>query len=231
MTLAVMGALLALALVDSTSIGTLGIPVVLLLAPRIRVSRVFLYLGALGLFYFLLGVPLLLGLDYMVGLGDNLVTQGWAGGALIAFGVLLVLVSFVVDGSVRRWLGKPPRPSRWRARVQGAESSGSAVVLLALGAGAVEAASMLPYIAAMGLISSSGAGMGTQFGVLAGYVVVMMLPALILLGARVALNAKLTPLLERVDRWITKHGASTIGWVVGIVGVLIALQGLQMVNG
>lgn len=70
-----LGGLVVLALVDSTSAGTLGIPVWMLARQRIRVRPVLGYLAMITLFYWLLGVALLLGLDVLarvVGqLGEN----------------------------------------------------------------------------------------------------------------------------------------------------------------
>jgi hypothetical protein len=55
-------ALLGLALVDSTSFGTLLIPVWLMLAPgRVAAGRVVLFLGTVAASYLLLGVALLTG--------------------------------------------------------------------------------------------------------------------------------------------------------------------------
>ena len=51
-------ALAALALVDSTSFGTLGIPVYMLVQPRVRVAALLGYLATIAGFYWLLGVVL-----------------------------------------------------------------------------------------------------------------------------------------------------------------------------
>ena len=58
MTLPDVGVLAGLALLDSTSTGTLTIPVVMLLQPRVRFSRVLGYLTAISLFYWGLGLAL-----------------------------------------------------------------------------------------------------------------------------------------------------------------------------
>lgn len=58
-------ALLGLALVDNTSIGTIGVPIFLTIA-RIPVQRVLLYLSTITAFYVLVGSAVLLGL-----LGDH----------------------------------------------------------------------------------------------------------------------------------------------------------------
>ena len=58
--------------------------------------------------------------------------------------------------------------------------------------------------------------------VLAAYCVVMVLPALVLMAARVAAGRLVEPLLDRLNAGMTKNAASTTAWVVGIVGFLLA---------
>lgn len=78
MTIAIYAQLAVLALIDSTSIGTLLIPLWLLLRPDARrvVPRILLYLGVLAFFYLLVGIAMLSGVDWAVsGLGDGSLTQ------------------------------------------------------------------------------------------------------------------------------------------------------------
>ena len=57
MDLALAASLAALALIDSTSFGTLLIPIWLLLAPgRVRAGRMLVYLGTIAVFYFAVGM-------------------------------------------------------------------------------------------------------------------------------------------------------------------------------
>src|SRR5699024_11553258 len=65
---ALAASLAVLALVDSTSFGTLLIPIWFLLAPgRVRVGRVLVFLGTVAGFYFLVGIALVAGLRAIVG--------------------------------------------------------------------------------------------------------------------------------------------------------------------
>jgi hypothetical protein len=62
MSVTLAGALGALALVDSTSIGTLVLPIWLMLQPgRLRAGRIALFLLVVGAFYWLMGLALLAG--------------------------------------------------------------------------------------------------------------------------------------------------------------------------
>lgn len=227
-----LGGLVVLALIDSTSAGTLGIPVWMLAQSRIRMRPVLGYLGTIALFYWALGVALLLGIEALAGvvgrLGENPVVL-W--GQLVV-GVGLLAASFLFDDkpAARRRArreargGGPTRVERLKAAVVGEQATTRAVVLLALVAGVIEAASMLPYLAAMGLLTGSGLALGPQLLVLVGYVVVMVAPALLLLGLRVGLARTVEPLLGRINAWFAQRSDSMIGWVLGIVGVLLALD-------
>src|SRR5690606_34179519 len=148
------GALVVLALIDSTSFGTLLIPVWLLMSPgRVRVGRMLLYLGSIAGFYALVGLAVLLGAD---ALGETLErlssTRAFLVGQLVV-GAGLLAWSFKIEpiGGRRKTDDAPSagavRLGRWRERVLGSETgSGRALALLAVGAGLVEVATMLPYL-------------------------------------------------------------------------------------
>lgn len=231
MTLAVLAALAGLALVDSTSFGTLVLPLMMLLSARVRTRNVLLHLATLGVFYFGVGVLLMLGAEVAVGVAGPLLASPAARVAQLVLGVGLLALSFVIDPAVvarrRARRGLPPaEPSRWRRRALGADTTLPVVVGVALLAGAVEVASMLPYLGAVGLIVTAGVSWAAQLAVLAGYVAVMVLPALVLLGVRQAGGQRLEPRLERLEAWLTKRTAGASAWVVGIIGVLIGLDAL-----
>lgn len=233
MTLVLAGSLVALALIDSTSFGTLLIPIWLLLAPgKLRASRVLVFLGTVAAFYFLVGLILLAGAGIFLSAGSELLDSPVAARVQLVLGVGLVVLSFFIgkkkvneDGSP-----KPGRMLRWRERAMG-EGVGRGTILsltaLALGAALLEVATMLPYLAAIGLVGGSGMGFGLQVGVLAGYCVVMILPALVLLAGRLVARSRVEPLLIRISRWMEKSGAEASAWIVGILGFLIARDALQ----
>ncbi|MGW4500160.1 GAP family protein [Micromonospora sp. NPDC004336] len=212
--------LAGLALVDSTSIGTLFIPVWLLLAPgRVSVGRILAYLGTITAFYFAVGLVLVLGgarlADVLGGAMDNRPVL-WA---QLALGVGLFALSFRYDGKRR------PRGGgvlRWRDRVAGGNSSVRWLVGLALLAALAEVATMLPYLGAVGLLTTSGLGAGSVVGLLAGYCLVMVLPAVLLLAARVAWPRLVEPVLARLNAWIARSSGGMLGWIFGIAGFLLA---------
>ncbi|WP_420110943.1 GAP family protein [Pseudactinotalea sp.] len=253
--------LVALALVDSTSFGTLLIPLWLLLAPgRLRVHRVLIFLGTVAVYYFVLGVALLAGATWLTDtLGGFLATPA-AAWAQLALGVGLFVLSFKLDpkankkearqeasvaGSAGAAAAQPTEPTdaepapvrpgrvtRWRSRAMGAEGAGSLLALigLALAAAGIETASMLPYLSAIGLLTASDLTVAAGVPVLAGYCLVMILPALVLLAVRVLAYAWVRGPLERFEAWMSKSAASMTAWIVGILGVLLALDALGRVG-
>lgn len=226
MTFALAGALVVLALIDSTSFGTLLIPIWFLLAPgRVPVGRMLVFLGTVAGFYLTLGTLVLLGLDVALGR-----LNGWLENPAVIRGQLVLGIALLV-GSF--FIGKPrtdadgnPRPgriSRLRDRAMGQQGGGvGSLVALALGATLLEVATMLPYLGAIGLLGTSDLGVVERVAVLAAYCLVMVLPALVLLGLRVVARRQVEPLLQRIARWMERSGGEATAWIVGIVGFLIA---------
>ncbi len=151
----------------------------------------------------------------------------------LALGVFLFAISWRFDGKkaearAARQGAKPGRLVRWRARATGTEADASLLPLLglALGAVAIEVGTMLPYLAAIGLITTSDLGTGTSLGVLAAYCVVMVLPALLLLGGRMAAARFVEPRLARLEKWLSKNAVELTGWALGGLGVFLTLNAL-----
>lgn len=235
MTATLAASLAVLALVDSTSFGTLLIPIWLLLAPgRPPVRRVLVFLGTVAGFYFGVGLALLAGAGVVV---------AWTGDALespVAYRVQLVIGVGLVVWSF--WLGRSDgtkgegRFSRWRARLvgtqgnrgtegdQGTAGNGGLVALmgLALTVALLEIATMLPYLGATALISGSDLSPVERAATLAAYCLVMLLPALVLLVLRLVARRLVEPLLTTVGDWMERSSGETTAWIVGIVGFLIA---------
>lgn len=245
MTIAIYAQLAVLALIDSTSIGTLLIPLWLLLRPDTKrlVPRILLYLGVLGGFYLLLGVAVLGGASWLLGgLSLDSVAQipavQWGMG--IAGGLMLAYALFAGSGRKPVAVGAaaragdaptaddvPPAQRRWQLRIASALASRGGIIALALVAGLLEVPTMLPYLAAMGFLANSTLPLAGQLAVLALYCVVMLIPALLLLGLRVGLGARLDPFLLRASNKLGKFSAETVLWVVGIVGFLLLRSGLS----
>ncbi|HYG83505.1 MAG TPA: GAP family protein [Verrucomicrobiae bacterium] len=216
--------LLGLALVDSTSIGTLLIPLWLLSRSRLNQKSIGIYLITITVFYFLLGVALFYGVDFFKTLLAAPATTQMVNWLQLFVGAALLILSF-----------KPNRPkdtqqegkiAKLRTKLASADSSTVLVIGLALTAGLLEAATMLPYLAAIGILVNANSEPITAIGVLAVYCVVMILPALILFGLRLAMRAKIEPKIAAMERWATRHLTGSTAWLIGIAGFLIARDAL-----
>lgn len=262
------GTLGVLALVDSLSVGTLLIPVFLLLAPgRVRAGRVLLYLVTLAVFYLAVGMLFTLGLVNLVDVTQEVLTSPGGQVARLVVGAALLVGSFFVgrapadatsgalgsagsgrsapadagapspqvtprltppDAAAVGTATEPTAPAtasrltRWRDRLLAPGSSGTAVMAVALGAGLVEVATMLPYLVAMGMLAEAPLDMPVRFAALAGYCAVMILPAIVLLVLRIVAAPLVERPLARLAAWMERTGRENTAWIVGIVGFLIA---------
>ena len=102
----------------------------------------------------------------------------------------------------------------------------AALLGLALAAAGLETVSMVPYLSAIGLLTASELSWASGVVVLAGYCLVMIAPALVLLALRVVAYRWVRRPLERLEAWLTRTAAETTAWVVGIVGFLLARDAL-----
>jgi len=228
-TFAALAGLAGLALADSTSFGTLVLPLMMLLAPQVRVRNVMVYLVTIAAFYFAVGVALLVGTSAAIAAVGPALESTTAYVVQLVLGVALFAVSFVVDPKAqarrrdRRGLA-PKEPGQWRQRALGPDASVGVVMSVALLAGLIEVASMLPYLAAVGIIVAATLPFGEQLAVLGAYVAVMVAPALALLAVRRAAGPRMEPRLQRMEQWISRHTANATAWVLGAIGVLLALD-------
>lgn len=244
MTIAIYAQLAVLALIDSTSIGTLLIPLWLLLRPDARrvAPRILLYLGVLAGFYLLIGIAVLGGAGWVLsGLGADSLTHlpavQW--GMVLAGGAMLAYSLFAGSGKkpVKVVAGAPgadvaevtAAEQKWQSRLATALRSPGGIVTLALLAGLLELPTMLPYLAAIGLLANATLALPVEITILTLYCLLMLLPALALLVLRVALGARLDPLLLRISSKMGKFAGETLLWVVGIVGFLLLRAGLSAV--
>ncbi|WP_170163170.1 GAP family protein [Bogoriella caseilytica] len=238
------GVLAILALIDSTSFGTLLIPLWLLLSPgRLRAGRVLIYLAVVAGAYLLIGLALLTALLTVGDVALNQV-QSWreqpvfllAQGALAAG---LILFSLRLDpmteaGKARKRereaaRGSSGRVSRLRERAvgEGARGGLAALLALALSAVALEIATLIPYLAGIGLVAGADPGAPASAGLLLLYCAVMIAPALLLLLGRVLAHRHLEPLLRRLEGFLSKHAHGTVALVLFLLGIFLGLNALE----
>ncbi|PQZ97283.1 hypothetical protein CQ017_13565 [Arthrobacter sp. MYb224] len=247
--------LLILALIDATSIGTLVIPIWLLLRRDYRraIPRVIVYLGLLAAFYWVIGV--LIGSGWNLGAG--LVPAGFFQhptirllSLLLGAGMIIWALTYKTDAQKAAALRKsavggasreraeptdpatpgaagPQIPKNLRGFLARALDSKSGIAVLALVAGLLELPTMLPYLGAMAILKQSGWSEPMQLSLLAIYCVVMIVPGLIFAAIRAAAGDRLDNWLQRVGRKLGGYAQETLGWVVGIAGFLIIRAALD----
>lgn len=231
---AMIGMLALLALVDSTSFGTLLIPTWLLLDDeRPRVGRMLAYLGTIAALYFALGLALSAGMRLV--LDDLMAWFATESGAvvIVAVGAVLIAGSWALDHRRRRARanGTSGRIARWRARVMAADGSVWPLLTLALTATVLEIATLLPYLAALGILSESQLSLGTHAALVAFYCVVMVIPALVLTLLRLVAHQAVRPVLAKINGWMERSGNETVLWIVTIVGVILVINGIGALGG
>lgn len=235
--------LLVLALVDSTSFGTLVIPVFFLLTPGgVRPGRVLLFLGTVAALYWSIGIALLLGVQAVApDIGEWFATRPGAL-VLLVVGIVMLAGSFLIPGK-KAYLERkaaaeergeemaPGRLARWRDRAVSGEGGTRQLMGLAALAVLAELATMLPYMGAITIISSSGLSLPARAATLALYCLVMILPALVLLAIRLGLGNRITAQLSKVAEFLERESAETVAWIVGIAGFLIARSAFTTLGG
>ena len=155
--------LAGLALVDSLSAGTLVIPIALIFMwRRVRVGLLGTYLATIATAYFGLGVALLLGFDAAVTRLSGVSETDWfrwvtlvLGAGLFVFGVFSPNPK---KHTATQSAGAEVPEGRASRLAKSASLSVTGMAGLALGAAVVEAATMLPYLGAMGIIQSMSFG-------------------------------------------------------------------------
>lgn len=249
--------LFILALIDATSIGTLIIPIWLLLRSEYRraIPRVIAYLAILAFFYAVVGLLLRSGWD----LGAALIPEGFFQqpalrllGLVLGAGMIIWALTYKTDAQKEAALAKtgaktgaaadtgvprtqadptttvqPDVPKNLRGLLAGALDTKFGVLVLALVAGVLELPTMLPYLGAMTVLKNSGWAEPTQLIALGLYCLVMILPALLLVGVRALAGERLDGWLQRVGVKLGRYAQETLGWVVGIAGYLLIRSALS----
>lgn len=229
-----------LALVDATSVGTLAIPIALLLAPLVRPRTLMIYLATVAGFYFALGLVLLAGGSALLPWLSGLAHQRTFVVVQLVVGIGLFAVSFLFSSKrsarrrERRAADPDARPGpveRMRTTVTAERAPAVAVAGLGLTAALIEAASMVPYLAAIGLLTTTDLVAAERTAILAGYVVVMCLPAIVLTALRFTTRGLIDPVLQRISAWFERNGSEMLGWTLGIVGFLIVRSAVAQLGG
>lgn len=204
-----------LALLDTLSPATLGVSLFVLLSGARNIARpLFAYLGTVALFYFVLGCAIMLGLGAALSSLSHLADSPVAGWVMVVLGGALFAYSWVMPTKKRA----PRRPATLRT---------TTMIGLGLATGLLEAGTAFPYLGAIGIMGTTGLTATTWVPMLAGYNLMMVLPPVLLYAVHRIFGERLRP---RLDRWREKLDSGSreaMSWIIGIVGVILVLNGLQ----
>lgn len=215
-----------LALLDTLSPATIGISIYLLLTAGSRVPRLLLtYLATVALFYFCLGAALMAGLGAVVDSLGDAVNSRSAYLVQAAIGVALFIGCWFVPTKK-----KDGYDTGRRERRAGRAQTIPAAVGLGVTTGLLEAATALPYLAAIGLMTSAGLSAAQWAPLLAGYTMIMVLPGVVLFAAWRIAGERARPRLERLRDWLRANSGEALAWIMGIAGVLLVRDAVYVLN-
>jgi cytochrome c biogenesis protein CcdA len=210
-------AIVGLAVVDSINPSALLATIVLLLRGRPARPLVAVYVAAVLVTYFAVGLALTLGLGLtpqaLLESDAAYLAQGVLGAAMLAYAVL------APDRSRRR----DPAASGRLPAVRGP------VAVFALGAAVtvLELPTALPYLGAVGAITRADLAVGDWLPLLATYNLIFVLPPLALLAAHVALGDRASGLFERLRARLGGAAREGLLWLLGLVGFLLLTDALR----
>jgi cytochrome c biogenesis protein CcdA len=203
-------AIVGLAVVDSINPSALLATIVLLLRGRPARPLVALYVAAILVTYFAVGLALTP--RALVESDAAYLAQGVLGAAMLAYAVLA--------------------PGRGRERGPAAgprlPAAGRPAAVFALGVAVtfLELPTALPYLGAVGAITRADLAVGDWLPLLVTYNLIFVLPPLALLAAHVALGDRAGALLERLRTRLGPATRNGLLWLLGLVGFLLLADAL-----
>lgn len=214
--------ILGLALLDSLSIGTFVIPLMLVLNQGgVKVRPLTLYFFTVCVSYFLIGATLLLGITRLQDALTGVLSSDPIMWFQLVIGILLLLYGvFAPD----------PKKAEGSEVRQPRNLTDTAVIGLALTAVVLEAATMVPYLAAIAILSDAAIGMTVRLGVLALYCLVMTLPALICIGLLSIFGERIWARVERFANRAERETKITLMWIAALIGIYLIGNAAQQLG-
>jgi cytochrome c biogenesis protein CcdA len=208
---------LGLALIDSLNPSALAVTIYLLSSSERYVARILVYVSGIVFVYFGVGVLLVLGLDAAVStVGGYLhssvsyVLQAVVGVVLLVYGL------FPPGGKNRKPKDHKPRSLRYPA-----------VFVLGVVISLVEFSTAFPYLAAVGIISTSGLEAYQWLPILFVYNLIMIAPPLLLMAAYSLFGGRIRPALERFGGRMQSEVRKSWLWLLQAGGALLILNSLH----
>ncbi|BFH59541.1 GAP family protein [Paenibacillus azoreducens] len=217
MSFELLGMIGGLALLDTLSPATLGVTVYLLISEKERVgSRLMIYLGTVAVFYFSVGVALMLGLDALLSAVSSIFQNRTVSWVTMIIGVGLFIASFYYPKNKKE--SDLPRPK---------SRTNTSMVAFGITTSLIEVGTAIPYFAAIGLMTTSNLAVYQWLPILAGYNFIMVLPPLILFVLHVLLGRLMQKPLERLRTKLAKNAGSAVSWIMCIVGLILVYNSVD----
>lgn len=204
----------ALAILDMFSPAIIGVTVyVLLVGKRNQTQLIIAYLTTVIGFYFCTGVFLMLGLDIIFKPIADVLSSDTAKKFMTIIGTILFIGSWFVP---KKKIAESPKPRQFNV---------SAMIALGISTSLLEVATAIPYFASIGLMISNEFTMYEWLPVLAGYNVMMVAPALVLLLLHILFRRFMQRPLRNLQALFQKNTSSALSWVMFIVGIILLANG------
>jgi cytochrome c biogenesis protein CcdA len=209
-------AIVGLAVADSVNPSALAATVGLLLRGRAARPLVAVYVAAVLVTYFAVGVVLTLGLGLtprdVIESDATYLAQAVLGAAMLAYAVLAP--------------GRRRAPGAARPRRLPAAGRPAAVFALGVAVTFLELPTALPYLGAVGAMSRARLPMADWLPLLVLYNLIFVLPPLVLLAGHLALGDRAEPLLERLRDRLGAAAREGLLWLLGLVGFFLLADAL-----
>ncbi|EOO11148.1 hypothetical protein IGA_05796 [Bacillus cereus HuA3-9] len=205
-----------LALLDTLSPFTLGVTVYLLLTDKERLTkRLLVYLLTIAGFYFVVGVSLMLGLDFLLEIISGVFQNRIVSWTFFIIGVILLIASFYVPTKKSSDLPTP--------------KSKSILSMVALGftTSLIEVGTAFPYFVAIGIMTTSNLSWVEWSSILAGYNFIMVLPSLVLFLFYLLFGRWMQTSLEKLRVKLANNTGSALSWIMCIVGLILISNSLD----
>ena len=204
----------ALAILDMFSPAIIGVSVYMLTTAKAKQAKLLLsYLLTVVLFYFCVGLGLMIGIDFIIDPLANIFNHEAAKLFLTVFGGLLFIGSWFVPK--KKSVGFP-KPKKFTV---------AAMIALGLTTSIFEVATAIPYFAAIGLMISNHFSTFEWLPILIGYNVMMIFPALALLFLFVLSRRFAQKPLNYLQSLAQKNTSSALSWIMCIAGLIMIVNG------
>jgi len=199
-----------LALLDTLSPTIIGVTLFLVLTDnRNLTSRFLAYLLTVGLLYFSLGIIMMLGLNFIIEAFSNIFQNKIVSWVIFIVGVVLFTASFFIPANKKSNIPKPKTQSIF------------SIIIIGITTFIIEAGMALPYFAAIGLLTTTDMPFYQWLPLIAGYNIIMVLPALLLFLGYKLFGKWINPSLVNLRNKISSGSSSALSWMMCIVGVIL----------